>query len=553
MCLLWRPTRIKGKGGLPFQSFQFLAKHYSDFLRNLDWVALTDLSEQAPERWELAERYDGRFLGEVDTRNPFHRAASKFVPERIKRMMRPLPPEEPLIWLVQKALSDSELPSEKFTRLRHHDCHASAAYFGLAEDYDRRYLVLTLDGGGDDECASVSIGHRGKLERISSTPSGNSVGNLYSNMTYLLGLKPHEHEYKIMGLEPYVPKQHRGEVLDILRTYLQLDDGEGLTFERLTPGNTNWIVRRLAEDLKFKRFDSMAAGLQAFTEEIVLQWVRNAIKHTGISDILLSGGVFMNVKANKLISEMPELRSVNVFPSCGDETNSIGIAFHTYARQNGGQLPSFDSFTLGPSPAFDFDEAKSRFADACSFEHLDAPNQTVAELLGQGHIVARCSGPCEVGARALGNRSLLADPTVPTVVERLNFLIKQRDFWMPFAPAVLAEDAEHYLEIPKTVPSSISPHMMFAFDTKDSRADMAAALHRGDSTARAQIVGKDLYPDFHEIISNFKKLTGRGAVLNTSFNRHGEPIVMGTVDAIEVLLGTDLDYLVVEDWLITKQ
>ena len=167
--------------------------------------------------------------------------------------------------------------------------------------------------------------------------------------------------------------------------------------------------------------------------------------------------------------------------------------------------------------------------------------------------MARCSGPCEVRARALGNRSLLADPTVPTVVERLNFLIKQRDFWMPFAPAVLAEDAEHYLEIPKTVPSSISPHMMFAFDTKDSRADMAAALHRGDSTARAQIVGKDLYPDFHEIISNFKKPTGRGAVLNTSFNRHGEPIVMGTVDAIEFLLGTDLDYLVVEDWLITKQ
>ena len=197
-------------------------------------------------------------------------------------------------------------------------------------------MVLTLDGGGGGECASVSIGHRGKLERISSTPSGNSVGNLYSDMTYLLGLKPHEHEYKIMGLEPYVPKQHRGEVLDILRTYLQLDDGEDLTFERLTPENTNWTGRRLAEDLKFKRFDNMAAGLQAFTEEIVLQWVRNAIKHTGISDILLSGGVFMNVKANKLISEMPELRSVNVFPSCGDEANSIGIAFHTYARQNGG-------------------------------------------------------------------------------------------------------------------------------------------------------------------------------------------------------------------------
>jgi len=548
-----RPTRIKGKGGLPVQCFAFLAAHYGEFLTDLDWISVADLADAAPESEDLTQRYERRFLGETDTRSPLRRLASKIVPENFKRMLYPLPVEPKLIGRVQDSFPGHDLPAEKFVRLRHHDCHASAAYFGLAEEYEKPYLVLTLDGGGDGECASVSIGERGELRRIASTPSGNSVGNIYSNVTYLLGLKPHEHEYKIMGLEPYVPKKYRTETLELLRQYLQLDRNNGLTFERQTPENTNWIGRRMATDMKFKRFDSIAAGLQAFTEELVVQWVHNAIKHTGISDVLLSGGVFMNVKANKLISEMPEVHSVNVFPSCGDETNALGIAFHTYARMNGSQLPTFDSFTLGPSPAIDFEAAKEKYAQACSFEQLEAPNQKVAELLSQDNIVARCSGPCEVGARALGNRSLLADPTVPDVVERLNFLIKQRDFWMPFAPAVLAEDAEHYLKVPPSVPSSVSPHMMFAFDTTEARSDMAAALHRADKTARAQVVSKKLYPDFHEILSRFKTLTGRGTVLNTSFNRHGEPIVMGTADAIDVMLGTDLDYLVVEDWLITKR
>ena len=261
----------------------------------------------------------------------------------------------------------------------------------------------------------------------------------------------------------------------------------------------------------------------------------------------------MNVKVNKLISEMPEVKSVNVFPSCGDESNSLGIAFHAFAEMNDHRLPEFDSFTLGPSPLFDFEEAQNRFSDVCSFENLPSPNCTVAELLAQGHIVARCSGPMEVGARALGNRSLLADPSNLNVVERLNFMIKHRDFWMPFAPAVLAEEAERYLVVPSTMPNCVSPYMMFAFETKETGIDMLAALHRADRTARAQIVSRQLYPDFHEVISKFQDLTGRGAVLNTSFNRHGEPIVMGTVDAVEILLATDLEYLVVENHLITKR
>lgn len=548
-----RPTRLKAKGGFPSASLAYLRERYPDFLAHLDRVAIADLSDLAIEREELQRRYDRRFRGEQDDRPLLRRTAAALVPETVKRWVRPRAVEPGLIARVQSELNQWQVPREKFVRLQHHVCHASAAYFGLAKDADTPYLVLTLDGGGDAECASVSIGQHGRLTKVAGTPSGNSIGNIYSNITYLLGLKPHEHEYKIMGLDPYVPEKYRPKVAEILRTYLRVDRDSGLTFERLIRENTNWIGRRLAEDLKFIRFDSIAAGLQMFTEDLILEWVRNAIRHTGVRDVLLSGGVFMNVKANKLISELPDVRTVNCFPSCGDETNSIGIAFHTFAEMTGGKLPQFTNFTLGPTPTFDLKEATQRFANACEFKHLESPNRTIAEIIAGGNIVARCSGQMEVGARALGNRSLLADPRDPNVVERLNFLIKQRDFWMPFAPAILAEEADRYLDVPDTLPGLISPYMMFAFDTKETRGDLPAALHRADRTARAQIVHKHLYPDLHEIISHFKDRTGRGALLNTSFNRHGEPIVMGSVDAIEVLLDTDLEYLVVEDTLITKR
>ncbi|MBH63982.1 MAG: hypothetical protein CL569_16350 [Alphaproteobacteria bacterium] len=552
-----RPTRIKGKGGLPLRCFEYARENHAEFMNDLDCVALADLSDVFIEREDLSLRYDRRFGRDEEPRqsgllSSLRSVASKHIPEGIKRAIRPLPAPPDLVTEIQNELSELEIPRDKFVRLRHHDCHASAAYFGLVEEWERPYLILTLDGGGDSECASVSVGERGQLRRVAGTPSGNAIGNIYSNITYLLGLKPHEHEYKIMGLEPYVPQKYRAKVCEILRSYLHLDSDTGLTFERTTPENTNWIGPKLAQDLQYMRFDSIAAGLQQFTEELIVEWVRNAIRHTGVADVLLSGGVFMNVKANKLISEIPEVRSVNVFPSCGDESNSLGVAFHTYAGANGGRLPDFDSYTLGPSPSFDFQEAQQRFSNSCRFEKLSDPNGKVAELLAQGHVVARCAGPMEVGARALGNRSLLADPSNPDVVERLNFMIKQRDFWMPFAPAILAEDAERYLEIPDAAPTGVSPYMMFAFETKETRTDMPAALHRADRTARAQIVSRDLYPDFHEVISNFRELTGRGALLNTSFNRHGEPIVMGTIDAVEILLATDLEYLVVEDHLITK-
>jgi len=261
----------------------------------------------------------------------------------------------------------------------------------------------------------------------------------------------------------------------------------------------------------------------------------------------------MNVKLNQRLSRLPEVRSINVFPSCGDETNALGCAFLLHNEATGGGFPEFAAFTLGPAPSYDLAEAMERHTGACRFEKLQDPHQTAAELIASGKILARCAGPMEFGARALGNRSILCDPRSLEMVERVNFLIKQRDFWMPFAPAVLREDAHAYLDVPRTLPPEISPYMMFTFDTTERRQEMIACLQRADRTARAQVVNREINPGFHELLTRYKALTGRGAVMNTSYNIHGHPIAMGSLDALEILVNSNLDHVLIEDVLVSKR
>lgn len=556
-----RLTRVKNGGGFPSNALAYAAQHHRDFMGSLDAVGICNLTDQVVVMSDVLASYHRRF--QKDTRPGWRKmlsrgrnVASRLMPYEVKQWLRPRQARHQTAGLVaetRKCLPELRLSDDKFRRLRHHDCHAAAAYYGLARDWDKPYLVLTLDGGGDRECASVNIGRGGRLERIAVTESGASVGGLYSALTYLLGFKPHEHEYKIMGLAPYTPGHYGDKVYEILSRYLRLDSDKGLTFQRSIPEKLGNAVPRFAADLAYTRFDNIAVGLQRFTEDIVCKWVGNAIRETGIRDLLLSGGVFMNIKMNKKIAEMSEVASVDVFPSCGDESNAFGIAFYIEASE-GRAKPRLDNYCTGPAPDYDLEQAKRTYGNQLKFETLANPNETIARLIADGHIVGRCAGSMEFGARALGNRSLLADPTGPRVVERINYLIKQRDFWMPFAPAVLAEDARNYLHVPSSLPSDISPYMMFGFETiEEHRPAMMAALHKSDLTARAQIVDAARYPGFHAVISAFKALTGRSVVLNTSFNLHGSPIVMGCMDAIHVMLNSDLEYLVVENTLVTRR
>lgn len=546
-----RFSRIKNHGGFPELSLNYLCQHFPHIMKNLDSVAFSDEHCEFVTHTDLANQYHQRFENwdalPADF-NPtlFQRISNKFTNPFQSKTGSEHPESR-----FRRYFKDQNMESPQYVYVKHHISHAAAAYHGLAKDWNKPYLVLTLDGGGDGESATVNIGEQGKLRTIVSTPSSVSVGHLYSNITYMLGCKPHEHEYKIMGLAPYVQDKYGKPVKDILSKFIFLSK-DGLTFEKSTEEKTSWLGKTLKKELQFHRFDNIASGLQQFTEELLLQWVKNCIQHTGIRDLLLSGGVFMNVKVNKLIAEMDEVNSVNVFPSCGDESNCFGSAFYTYTNE-AQKFPMFDVFTLGPNAGDDLEAAMKQYKDQCEFTKLDDPNYKVAELLSKGHIVARCSGGMEFGARALGSRSLLADPKNHEVVEQINFLIKQRDFWMPFAPAILIEDADQYIKVSHGTKDYISPYMMFAFDTTERYHDLIAAIHLADKTARAQMVNKEYYPDFHQILTHFRSITGRSVVLNTSFNLHGYPIVIGAMDSIDILLRTTLQYLVIEDWLITKK
>jgi carbamoyltransferase len=440
-------------------------------------------------------------------------------------------------------------------RTHHHLNHAASAYFGLRTDADQPYLVLTLDGGGDGDCGHVYRAERGRLELLATTPGGHSLGQLYARVTHLMGMTPHEHEYKVMGLAPYADPERVAPLVAQLRTYLDLDEGNPLVFRRRTAEPTHMQQPRLQYDFRRARFDTLSGAIQGFSEELLCRWVQAAVRETGIPRVLASGGVFMNVKANKLITELPEVEYFDVFPSCGDESLPFGAAWLAEADELGERTGRqvLPTYSLGPDAGFDLAEARARYGSRIELRKLDDPEAECAGLLAGGEIVARCTGRMEFGARALGNRSILADPSSTKVVPVINRMIKHRDFWMPFAPAILAERAHEYVVLPRTLPTDDpSPFMMHTFDTTARRDDLIAAAHPEDGTARAQTVSMEA-PGLHRVISEFDRRTGRAAVLNTSFNLHGFPIVMGACDAVDVLLRSSLENLIVEDMLVTKR
>jgi carbamoyltransferase len=449
----------------------------------------------------------------------------------------------------EKFLAEQGIPKNKTRFFHHHTAHAAAALYcsGFTQD---RTLILTLDGGGDDTCAGVYISENGNLTQVARTREGNSVGNLYAVTTFYMGMTPLEHEYKLMGMAPYSPEKYYSGISRSLDHFLAVGNME---FQRSTIATTANSLNYLETIFSRQRFDTVCGALQDFTERLVVTWVKNAIRETGISRVCLSGGVFMNVKLNKLISELPEVDHLFIMPSCGDESNAIGAAFLTYREHcldqgMGAGMQPLSGLYLGES----FGDSVIRDEIRKAGFHADNDpniNNYVAEMLAENKIVARCSGRSEWGARALGNRSILANPESFETVQKINDAIKMRDFWMPFAGTVPEHEMDRYLKNPKKIPS---PYMMMAFDTTENRDAIRAATHPKDKTIRPQILPRDQNPDYSSLIERFSKLTGTGCVLNTSFNLHGFPMVYHPREALFTFKNSDLNILVMDNYIVTK-
>ncbi len=437
----------------------------------------------------------------------------------------------------------------------HHLSHAASAYYASPFN-TKKALVLSIDGEGDTFSASVNVFENEKIKVISKTPRESSLGFIYAGVTQFLGMKANEHEYKVMGLAPYV------RVEDVEKKYKNIEDIVVVDEEKLifkTKFNTQNIGKFLSIKMGNVRFDLIAGVFQHLIEDKITQLVKASIKKTECHTVVLSGGVCMNVKMNQKIAELDGVRKMFIIPSSGDESSVLGASYLTYLRvcrktNMKLEIPPIHDIYWGEEfsneeilVSLDENKIKNKY----KVRKVTDIEKEIAGILADGKIIARVSGRMEFGARALGNRSILADPRNPEVVRVINESVKNRDFWMPFAPSILKEVSDKYIKNPKKLDS---PYMMITFDLTDKgKEDLRAAMHPYDFTVRPQLVNFNFNPKYYSLLKEFKKLTGIGAVLNTSFNLHGFPIVLGPKEALSAFENSGLKYLALEDYLISKR
>jgi carbamoyltransferase len=449
-----------------------------------------------------------------------------------------------LFRIEQRRLLSSHLgvDKKKIEFLDHHTCHAYYAYFGSPYRVSD-CIVLTLDGMGDGRNQTVWKVSNDKFELIAES-SENDIGRIYKLATLLLGMRPDEHEFKVMGLAAYAKKSHVEKTFKVIENICVVEGMRIVSKER--PKD---LYTYLKKYLKVHRFDNIAGAVQELTEKIATKLVRNIAIKTGVSRFALSGGIAMNVKMNKAISELDEVRELFVCGSGGDESLSIGGCY--LLNEKNGNNKHLKNLYLGYNindeiQNFDVHSLSDRF-DVDS----NVSKSKVAQLIFNGDIIGVVQGKAEFGARALGNRSILANPSIRDSVQKINEAIKNRDFWMPFALSILEENHKDYIENPKNLESPFMSISLSAYP--DKYRDIEAGIHPYDKTVRPQFVSKSNTPAFHELISEFSKLSGVPALLNTSFNLHGEPIVDTIADAVRTFELSDLDHLYInETYLISK-
>jgi len=540
-----RLTRVKDAFGFPSLAIKEIFKSAKISYKDLDFVAFSFkyLSKISMNKEELLETYRKVNSCKTYIRRVLKRTFVKSLYGKWVRQKR------------IKEITKEGFPKERAIFIDHHLSHAFAAYYGTPWWKNEKVLVLTNDAGGDNLCATVNIGENGQLKRIAQVKVANSLGYIYSMITFILGMVPEEHEYKLMGMAPYCHNNGAQKSYINFKRLLKFDlNNGGITWHRANGcPHTQYSYKFFRKLTELHRFDWICAGLQRFCEEMLVEWVKNCIRKTRIRKVALSGGVFLNVKANKLIAELPELESLFIFPSCGDESTSIGAVYQVYAEE---KLKRGETINIDPLKNIYFGlEFKDGEIEEIlnnggyKYEKKDDIEKEVAHLLTQGNVVARFKGRMEFGARALGNRSILADPIDTCVVKTINDMIKNRDFWMPFAPSILKERSDEYLMNHK---QTNAPYMIICFDSTEKVKELRAACHPYDNTIRPQVVDKGWNPDYYRLMKEFEKLTGRGAILNTSFNLHGHPMVCSPKDALEVFMKSGLEYMALGNFLVRK-
>ncbi|HTK97992.1 MAG TPA: carbamoyltransferase C-terminal domain-containing protein [Pseudomonadales bacterium] len=449
----------------------------------------------------------------------------------------------------------------RFVPVEHHLAHASSSYH--LSGFTERTAILGVDGKGEYATTFFGYGEGGRIHKIKELYDPDSISGVYGAMTEYLGFEMLDGEYKVMGMAPYgdaarhdlsrLFRPVRGEVeVDTryvntvgLRRYRE--DGVGYYFSRKL---VDWLGPRRTDESLDEPFVHYAASLQKLFEDTCLHLVDThlgaILAETG--KLAFAGGGALNVKLNQRLIARADVKELFVQPAAGDSGTALGAATYV-AAGCGEKLSRMRHAYLGP--VFSTDECERALrAIAAPLESVrleDVPRET-ARLLAEGNPVAWFQGRMEFGPRALGARSILGCPSVAGIADRINAQIKFRERWRPFCPSVLDRVAPQVIQSHHP-----APFMTITFDVAESwKRRIPEVVHR-DGTARVQVVEQATNPRYYALLEQMEALTGDAVVLNTSLNRQGEPIVCTPADALAMFVGSDLEYLVLEDLLVTKR
>lgn len=562
-----RVSRIKHHFGFPRQSIERAFAHCGITGRDMGLVAFSTSQALFPERpgaWVVPAAGD---------RVPAHVQLNATARDR-------LAPAERLAQLRDKVrrtwnefggrhwcehvdfMADIGLlrPEVAHYHVAHHRAHAASAFrlSGLSEPA----AVLTCDGKGDGLSATIYRGEPdGRLTYLRGSGAGESIGLFYQAVTEALGFVPVDGEYKTMGLAAFGHVEGRANPFDGI---VSVRDGVLASQRKWTSANYNerhperTVNNPLSSVVQADEFQRLldrlpahdvAAFAQAHFEEVMLNLAADTMRISDSRSLVVAGGVMLNVKANALIRDRLAPASFFVFPDSADGGLAAGAAMEALFFE--GHVSTTAAFR-DPYLGHEFpDEALEQALNAWRSKHAltvrHATPDLVAARIIEGKVIGRFQGRLEVGPRALGNRSVLADPRRPEVKDRINLLLKGREPFVPFAPSVLAGDASRYWE-----GSADYPHMTFAVRASEqARRELPAVVHV-DGTLRPQVVCDDANPGYAELIRAFKRATGVGVLLNTSFNRHGHPIVGSPDDALMHLVNQWVDGLSIGKYYVER-
>ncbi len=464
------------------------------------------------------------------------------------------------IWLSRKLwtsqIIEKELGFKKdILFLKHHLSHAAGAFFGSPFE---EAAILTIDGVGEWATASYGVGKNNKIELFKEMHYPHSLGLLYSAFTYYLGFQVNSAEYKVMGLAPYGKPEYQ-ELIEKKLVHI-CDDGsifinlDYFTFQfaqTMTGKKLEKLFgrpRRESESPIEKFHEDMAASIQAVTEKIVMKMAAHVREKTQQKQICLSGGVALNATANGKLVKSGLFDEVYAQPAAGDAGGAVGAALYAHYMISGDNKKPQPFFGIGPS--FEESEIKD-FLISENIPFADKPIEMQLKFLAQkiadGHVVGIFQGAMEFGPRALGFRSIVADPRDNKMKEKINAAVKYREPFRPFAPAVLKEKTKDFFDC-----NSEAPYMIVNYTVHQDKRSIIPAVTHIDNSSRIQTVSKEDNPVFYQLIEEFGKLTGVPIVLNTSFNLRGYPIVNTPREAVETFCTGGIDFLLLGRFILSN-